>query len=334
MAEFIIDGWIITALFILVALSKLLIAKDSYEMKLPLIIASLGVIYFAFSFLFTLYEEFILSHLIFLLICCYYIVLGGKTVALKTITGVFSKITGKPVGVMREGSLNWACPIFERVSANIDGLDNKALDLQALRIEIHDTNLMQTKTRGIQGKIKGISFLLELDKDSILELLEIEGGGETVKEMIIEKVKEFLRHKVTHLTPEELDKDKSDTIANLCIELKNHIHHECRENHYPYFVFGEVIIADTELEQKYYEVLSKAEYAKLEADGKKIDAEKLQERISDAGKNLLPNGSHKEQIEAAMIALGIVKKDISENKLGLDSDLVELVHDIALYFKK
>jgi len=327
-------SWIMIALFLAIVLVKILIPEISYKLRLSLIIAIVGALIFASIFVATA-TSLVSNSLIFCGICLFYIYKGGKTVALKTMSGVFSKVTKKSVGIMNAGSLNWACPIFEVVTVSVDGIPNKSADLQKLKVTIHETPPMQTAKRGIQAKIKHISFMLVLDPDRISDLLEIEGGAETIQERIVEFSEEFFLEQVADLTPEALDQDKKKTIDHLKKHLWKHTEDFCDENGYPYHIVEKsVVIGDTELDAQYYEALARKEYAKLEQDAKDVEAIALRERISKFGKDLLPGASKKEQTDKALIALAIVKKDISEKRFGIDPEIASLAKDLAKFFQK
>jgi hypothetical protein len=332
--EFVHNSWIFLVFLAVIVYLKLKYPKKSFEMKASLIVAIMGTIIFATIFITSIEDNFNLWPLIYCLLFCYYIYAGGKKVAYKTTTGVFSKKSGEPIGHMNAGSfMNWADPIFEIVTVSVDGVPNKSADLQKLEIIIPETPLMQTSTRGIQAKVKKISFMLKLEAGKLFELLDIEGGAVTVKERIVEYIDEFFLKKISKKSPEDLDQDKENTIKTLAKNLKKEVNDFCNDNNYPYQITGDVIIADTELEAKYYEVLSKREFTKLEQEAKDVEAKKLRGRLAKFGKQILPNGTEKEQMDAAYIGLGIVKRDINENKIAVDPELIQLVKDIALYFK-
>jgi hypothetical protein len=332
--EFVNNSWILFGMFVGLTLFKLLAPETSFKLKTSLVIASVGIAWFGLKFINGIDNNFNLWPLIYCILCSIYVYEGGKTVAYKTTTGVFSRRTGEPVGHMEAGSLNWADPFFEIVTVSVDGVPNISADLQELEIMIPETPLMQTATRGIQAKVKKISFMLELHGD-IKELFRIEGGAETIKERIVDFIEEFFLKKISHLSPLVLDQDKAQTIETLCDELKHEVNSVfCLSNRYPYRITKDVIIADTELEAKYYETLARKEFTRLEQEAKDIEAKSLRERIAEFGQHNLPTGTPKEQTDYALIALGIVKKDIKENKYAVDSDLVQLAKDIALYFKK
>ena len=309
--------------------------EESYKHKYSLILAIVGFVLFALWFILNATNNnFNLWPFISCIICGIYISLGGKTVAYKTITGVFSNITKKPVGYMKEG-LNWADPIFETVTINPHGAPNTSAGLQEISIDIAETPLVQTKTRGIQIKIRKINFMLKFkDNGNVEELFRINGGTITIKERIIKFVYEFFLEKVGNTLPEDIDQNKSNTIRKFTNSLKEEVNNFCEDNQYPYEITTRVIIGDTELEAKYYEVLAKKEFSRLEADAKDVEANRLQTRIAKFGKTLLPGGTEKEQLDAALVALGIVKKDIQEKRYGVDPVLAQLANDIALYLKK
>lgn len=326
--EFVNSAWILLGMFIIITISKVLEAEWSYKLKISLLTSIGGTLYFAIRFIILIDIAFNLWPLIFCVICCLFIYYGGKTVAFKTTTGVFSRITRKPIGHMNAGSFNWADPIFEKVTTSINGASNKSADLQELRIEIAETPLMQTKTRGIQVKIKKITFMLELTGD-IAELFRIEGGAETIRERIVEYIDEFFLEKIGHTLPESLDQDKAKTIRVLAKKLKKEVNHFSAKNKYPYEIVSEVIIADTELEVKYYEVLAKKEFATLEADAQDVDANRLRERLLSLGSNLLPNSNEEERLKAALIALKITPQEIKKNIIGVSSEISILMKELV-----
>lgn len=333
--EFVYNAWWLLGLFIIITLSKVLLPKESFKIQLSLIIALGGLIFFGFRFVSNVADNFNLWPFISCVVCGIYIISGGKTIQAKTISGVQSKFTKRFVGVMNAGT-DWADPIFEIVTVSVDGIPNKSADLQKLEIIIPETPLMQTSTRGIQAKVKKISFMLELEEGKMLELLEIEGGVVTVRERVVEYIDEFFLGKISQLSPEKLDQDKKAIIETLAEELKEEVNEFCTDtdNNYPYQITGSVIIADTELEVKYYEALSKKEFAKLEQQAKDVEANKLRLRLYKFGKKSLPNASEKEQVEYALVALKVVPREIKENKFAIDPELAQLAKDIALYFKK
>ena len=331
--EFVTCGWILIILLGIITISKLIAPEESYQFKISLFVAIVGTIIFSVRFISSIENNFNLWPLIYCGICLFYIYSGGKTVSYKTVSGVFSKITKNPVGKMTSGT-GWADPIFEVVTISVDGIPNKSADLQSLKIKIIETPQMQTQTRGVQAKVKNITFMLKLKPDGLRDLLQIEGGTETVREIICEFIDEFFLEQISHIEAEILDQNKSKIIRTLSDELEKEVNHFCRKNDYPYEIVGTVIIGDTELDQKYYEILSRKEYARLEQEAKDLEAVSLRIRIKNLGSHILPSASEKEQIEAAMLSLGIIKKDIQERKYAVDPTLAQLALDIAKYLKK
>jgi hypothetical protein len=336
MENFTTNAWILLGIFIVMLILKLILPIISYLGKISLWIALLGAIYFARIFVNLLNTDTDLNlwPLISCILCCIYIIKGGKTVAYKTTTGVFSKITRKPVGYMNAGSLNWACPIFEIVTISVNGVPGTSADLQELKVLIAETPLMQTATRGIQAKVKKISFMLKLD-GNIAELFNVEGGAKTIRKRIVEFADEFFLDKISHITPEDLDQNKAKIIKKLAADLQREMNEFCKKNHYPYNVSSQVIIGDTELEPEYYKVLAKKEFASLEQDALDIDATRLKARLLDLGTSLLPTGTENERLKAAMVALKITPKTIEEKSYGVSPEISELMKELAgIFFKK
>lgn len=337
MESFIFNTGLFILFSIVITLFKTLKPEESYEQKTSLILGISAILFFAIVFLITIVigKWTPIWAIIYFIIFCLYIYLGSKDVALKTITGVFSRVTNKLIGNMTAG-LGWADPIFEKTTTNINGVENESIDLQELEIEIHETSLMHTSKRGIQAKVKNVVFMLEVIENRIPELFEIEGGKETIKNRILSYINFFFLDEIGKILPTDLDEDKGNTLKKLSKKLRKSVNKFCVTEHYPFEIphHSEVTIGDTELEAEYYKVLAKEEYAKLENKAKDIDAEKLRERIANFGKHNLPNGTEKEQNDHALIALGIVKKDMQENKYAIDSDFAQLAKEIALYFKK
>lgn len=329
--------WAMIVLFIAITIIKIWMPTTSYILKLSLVVAVIGAVYFAFFFIASLSTE-ENSTVCFMFMCAwiFYIYKGGKSVALNTMSGVFSRINKQAVGTMKAGSLRWADPVFEVVTISVDGIPNKSADLQRFEMSMSETAMIQTKTRGVQAKVKTISMMLELAPNGIQDILIIEGGLETIKGRVHHFIDEFFLEEIPTLTPAALDRNKAKTIEHLREGLEGFVNHHCHENHYPYHVVhGSVIIADTELEAEYYKTLGKTAYARLENQAKNVDSVALKKRIADMGQKLLPSGTEKEQLEAALIALSIVKKDISTRTYNLDSETREMAKEIALaLFKK
>ena len=331
--EFVINGSILLVLFVIILLSKVINPETSYEYKVSLIVAGFGAIIFAFRFVSIISNDgFNLWPLFCLIGCGVYIASGGVKVSYKTVSGVFSTITKKPIGIIRAGT-NWVDPWFEEIKANPDGPLNKSLDLQELLIEIPEIPWMQTQKRGVQAKIKNISFMLELNGD-IRNLLNIEGGVKTVRKRINSYIEEFFLEHISMKDPLEIDQNKHKTIKDFTEKLEKEVNYWCLKKKYPYKIKEGIIISDVELEPEYYKVLAKAEYTRLEQEGKDVEAKALRIRVADFGKHILPNASEQQQIEAAMLALGIIKKDIQERKFAIDPVLAKLAMDIASYLKK
>lgn len=320
---------LILGALIIIFVSKILIPKDSYEIRLSLIIAVLLAIYFVVSFI----NNLNLIQFIAFLVCCFYVYRGGKELSLKTGTLVINRITKNPVGYIGAGT-NWIDPLFEMASVSVDGIPNKTIDLQELPIFIPETKLMQTSTRGIQAKVKEISFMLELYGEA-KRLLEIEGGAGVVRDRIIKYVDEFFLKKISHTPPEDLDQNKHRLIDELARDLKNEVNKFCQKstNRYPYRITGDIIIGDTELEQRYYEVLARAEFAKLEEAGKNVEARMLKDRLLDLGNSLVPTGNDHEKLKAAMIALKIVPQSYEQKVFGFGPEISLVLKELAAILK-
>lgn len=339
MIHFIFSTGIALVLSTIITLFKVFSPKASYVMKTSLRIGIPAIIFFAIYFLILISKASkeslsALWPMIYLLLSCFYIYKGARSVPFKTATAVFSKVTNLMVGRIGAG-LHWADPFFERVTTSVDGVPNQTIDLQELKIDIEESTEHHTATKGIKAKVKKIVFMLKVTED-IPRLFDIEGGSKTVRERVLGKIHFILLDEIGQILPVDLDEDKGDTIKELAERLKDRVNQFCQENDYPYEIpdSSEVTIGDTELDAEYYKVLARREYALLENQAKDVDAEKLRERIANFGKHILPGVSAKEQTDSALISLGIVKKDIQERKYALDADLVQLAKDIALYFKK
>lgn len=314
----------IVCLFIFTLITNL------FKLRVSLLIAIAGALYFTYKFLDGVgNEDYSISPLIFLIVCCLYILAGSKNVAYKTQTAVFSRLSGNPTGVILSAGLNWIDPIFEIATVSVNGTPNISVDLQKLKIEISETPEMQTQTRGIKAKVKHITFMLKLRGD-IRELFDIEGGTKTVRDRIKAFVLEFFLDEIGHTDPVDLDVDKGGTIIRLAEDLKKEVNEFCTENNYPYQIVSTVTIGDTELEKAYYDALSKKALATLNQDAEDIIATRLRQRLVDFGQNVLRNeGSPKEQMEAAMIALKITPKTINDHKYVVDATIAKALTDIA-----
>ena len=338
MKTLIFDSWILIGLFLIILLSKIVNPRKSYELKISLILGCIGTIIFSIQFLFFLTGKFhfwpILFSIIFCYICLEYIKSGGKTVKFKTMTAVFSNINGEIIGKMYAGSLNWADPIFEKVTVSIDGIPNISADLQKLEIIIPQSDRMHTAEPGIQAKIRKINFMLVLDSAADIDLLfEIEGGSKTIRERIESCIEKFLIKSIGKIKPEDLDTDRGNILNCLGIDLGLEVNNFCKDT-YPYKVTDKVNIGDIELDEVYYTALSKEKLAKLEQKAKDAEAVSLKVRLKDLGDSLLPNGTPAEKLAAAQLTLGITKKDTKEIKFSTDGDTGDILKNIANIFKK
>lgn len=335
MINFIISTGITLVIAIIISLLKVFAPEESYKMRTSLVLGTLAIILFAIYFLILLsFQKWsAIWPIIYCLLYCLYIYEGSKSVALKTATGVVSKVTNEFVGYIGAG-LHWADPIFEIVTISVDGVPNKSADLQKLTVEISETPLMQTATRGIQVRIKRINFMLELIASNIQELFNIEGGSETIRERIVEYIDEFFLEKISKLAPEKIDQNKAETIKKLAEELEEEVNEFCKKNNYPYQISSKVIIGDTELEAKYYEVLAKKEFMKLEQEALDVESEMIRKRLLDLGNNLLPTASENEKLKAAMVALKITPKTIEEKTFGVSPEISILAKELVDVFKK
>ncbi|HAE36804.1 TPA: hypothetical protein DCX66_03445 [Candidatus Nomurabacteria bacterium] len=339
MESFLLNTAILLVFIIAISLLKVLIPEISYELKTSLILGISAMVVFSLIFLiFVTMEKEKLDPTwptIYLLISSGFVGAGAKTVALKTVSGVFSKINNQLLGRVEAG-LNWADPIYEEFRANIDGIANTSIDLQELEIEIKETPEMHTATRGIKAKVKNVVIMLQIIEEQIPQLFEIEGGKETIKHRILSFVNLFFLDKIGQMEPLQLDEDKGDTLRKLGCELKTAINKFCKDNHYPFEIpeHAEVTIGDTELEPEYYKVLAKKEFTRLEQDGLDVEATRIRSRLLDLGKQLLPKSNENEQLKAAMVALKITPKSISEQTYGVSPEVSLLLVELAGILKK
>jgi hypothetical protein len=334
--------WILVTLLVIILISKILIPKESYKYYVSLVVVIVGVIYFLIR-MFTLLSialdpenEFSFSFLapgIALIICLIYIYFGGKSLKAKTSSCVVSNVTKEIVGIMNAGDLNWADPLFENVTIDVNGTPNKSIDLRSLRIEIEETPSIQTLKRGIQAKVKNIIIMLQITGD-IRQVFNVEDGRTTMKKNILDYVEEFFLEKITHLDPEDLDQNKMDTIHYLRSELQSEVNKYCTENGYPYVISSTPIIGDTELDTKYYEALAKEAFAELDQRALDVEARRIKTRLLDLGKSLLPGSSENEQLKAAMVALKITPKSIEEKTYGASPEILELAKQLVAIIKK
>jgi hypothetical protein len=217
--------------------------------------------------------------------------------------------------------------VFERITAPIN--------LQHILIEIPATPDLQTSARGIKTKVKEISLMLNLKENdgAVKEVFNIEGGIETIKKRIKSYINERFIHLVGVRSPEDLDVNKEGTIENMIKDLEKRVNKFCNANHYPYKVHN-MLIGDTELDELYYKALAKKVEAHLNANAEDVTAQRLKTRLLELGAELVPNGSAVEKLQSALIALGTIKKDISEKSFSVDADLRILAKEIAEILKR
>lgn len=337
MESFIICTGIALALAIIITLFKLKMPEESYEWKTSLILGIIAILTFAIIFLIAIILENWSAFwpIVYCLLFCFYIYKGAKSVPYKTATGVFSRITNELVGRIEAG-LNWADPIYEVITVSVDGTPNLTVDLQQLEIEIVETSEMHTSTRGIKAKVKNVIIMLEVIKEEIPQLFEIEGGTLTVRERITSYINFFFLDEIGKLKPVNLDKDKGETLKDLAEKLKRAVNEFCKKNEYPYEIPPDsvVTIGDTELETKYYEVLAKKEFTKLEQDGFDVEAKRIRTRLLNLGNHLLPTATENEKLKAAMVALKITPKTIEEKSYGVSTEVSVLLKELAEILKK
>ncbi len=334
--------WYFVGLVIVSVVIKSIAPKQSYKIYSSLFCALIGSSYFFWNAIhLIMIHQMNPTPFIYGSLILSFIYKGSRQVAYKSITGVFSRTTGSLVGVLKTGN-HWIDPWFEYTSVGLGTEINTAADLQTIKISIPETPWMQTRTRGMQAKVKHIIFMLGLPEGSSAEakkaletILGIEGGGETIKERIMEFCLEFFLDEIGQKDPHDLDTDKHHTIENLGKDLKKGVNDFCDKNHYPYRIPKDsiVTIGDTELEEVYYEALRKKVLAGLEGQAENKKADMLKARIKKMGKDLLPGESSARQVEAALIALGITKKTIEEKKWNFDHETGEMFKAIALLLR-
>ncbi|MES2930320.1 MAG: hypothetical protein V4665_00860 [Patescibacteria group bacterium] len=328
MATFIVNLWIMLGALALMAILKFLLPKLSYTLRTSLIISFFLVIIFLYQIVILIRDDAtfwsVFWPVFHLGVTTLFIYRGGVGLAYKTSTIVFSKVNGEPVGVIGAGSMNWRDPFLEEVG--------KTLSLKEILIEIPETPELQTASRGIKAKIKEISATLQLIGD-IRSVFKIEGDFKTIKKRIQSFIDEFFIHEVGALTPENLDKDKKDTIHTMVKKLKRETNEFCRHRNYPYRL-TDVLIGDTELEKVYYEALADIILTTLREEAKMVSAEGHKARILMLGGAIMPNGTEAEKVTAAQVTLDIVKRDIQEKKFSLDDDLRKLVKEVVEILKR
>jgi hypothetical protein len=331
-SELITNFWILFIFAIAIVIVKVSIPTISYYFRLSLIIVFIAMIVFSFKIFFLVGEVDpgndedawrLVSLTLFLLLFSAYAIAGGIKGSFKTETIILSKVSGDSVGTMKY-KLNWVDPFFEMLSPSID--------LRKIQLRVASTPDLQTSSRGIKAKVKEISLMIQKKGDA-RKILKIEGGFETIKERILSSMDEFFIHRVGSLSPQDLDTDKAATIENMITDLTDELNHFCSNNNYPYKV-KDILIGDTELDQVYYEALAEKVLTALREEAKDVSAAAIKNRIVDVGNTLLPNGTENEKVQAAQIALNIVKKTIEEKKFGVDMDLKVLIREIALLLKK
>jgi hypothetical protein len=340
MGTFLFSVWLFFGLTVVVFILKLIAPKESYELRTSLIVAIAGFAVYAINFLMFIIDKEYLHALwpaLGIAACATYIIAGGRSVAFKTQTAVFSRITGNPIAVLQSGSLKWVDPIFELTTVN-PGVENVSANLKDLPIRIEKSAKLLTKNH-VQAWIKDISFLLHLQGD-VKELFNIEGGTEIVMERIEHFINEFFIGEISKYLPKDLEEDKHGIIERIAEELEEKINTFCRKMKYPFRVVNnsdseqpDILIGDIELDPKYYESLAKTALAILDNEAKDKDAEALRKRVIDMGKSLLPSGTEAEQINAAQITLGLIQKNINETKLSLGTDMPGLIKEVIAILK-
>ncbi len=329
MDYFVIDGLVFIGLILIWIIANLL------SLRISLFLAILGTVGFSVQFLYIIYwGGFNLIPIILALVCAALILSGDRNVAYKTGTFVLSRLTNQPIKYLEAG-IRWIDPVWEKVAMSADGEEDTSADLQKLQIEIMKTPKMQTKTRGVQVIIMDIVFFLKLKEGGVDMLFDIEGGPDTVYNGVETFTIGFFRDKVAEVGAEKFDTDWKTATADMTKNLKIAINQYCIDNEFPYEIpiTSTIVIGDTELDPEYYVALAKQVYAVLEQNAQDTIAKKLSARLLRAGKKILPGRTPAEQLEAAKIALSIVKKDIQQRGYSLDADIRILLTELAKIMK-
>lgn len=303
--------WIVT----LITGKLILPAELAYKIRYSLIVTLIGIVLFFIEALYLFTEapnnfSFLLPTL-FMLVGLVYLFMGGTNVPFMTITGVFSKKTNRPVGRLKEGQTGWRDPISEEIRSNPDSLDT-AEELQAISGTIHETPWYQTSQRGIEARLLELKFYLRFREDELYDALQIRGGSDTIRDNTSLELLSILWEEMGNHSPQTIDQ-KAQFKHDLATVLVEKLQHHLDETKTPYDVVN-LTIGDSELPPKYYDALGKKHFTELEQDAEDEKARRITKRIKERGAELLPDGSHSQQNENALIALGIIKKDIHEEQ--------------------
>jgi hypothetical protein len=339
METLIISSWMFLGMIVFILILKLLLPTVSWIRHFVLFILCSVAVYYAFTFI--LAEAYENNHnfwpIFYCVLCCGLIYKGGRSLDYLTRTGIFDRITNKPVGHFGPGSLKFIVPFLEYTSIKTDGQENIGISMKATEIKIPETPKIQTLTKGVQAVVKDIVFLIK-PTDKIELLYPIYEGPKTIANRIISFVYQFFQDKIGHIDPEVLDQNKGDAVRKLAKELKAEVIKFCEENQFPFTIpeTAVVTIGDTELDKEYYAALARKAIAVLTQNALDVDADALKDRLVRVG-NALLKGTHytdADKLQAAQISLGIVKKDIQFKKFGVDPDFGKLIKAIAMLLKK
>lgn len=335
--------WLIASWIFFILLAIWIIQKVAGKRYSTEIAVSGAIIYSAIIVKMAAFDDdFSYFCLFYLLICLRFIYYGSKQVPFKTQTALFDEITGKPIpGKILQAGIHFTDPILEKVTASTNGEPDVTVDMQEVRIKIHQTPQMQTKTRGIKALVRHIGLMLKLKGGDLSRAFDVEGGVETMKKRIEDYVFEIVNEKISQTEAQRMDQDKKKFIHDeLAPFIKDEVNKFCLKpaNNYPYEIDEDVTIGDTELDEIYYIALGKKAITIMEQEAENEKAKMIRERLLETGKFLMPGGSEAEQLRAAQVSLGIVPKTITEKKIALDVDTLQaarqLIADIVLGKKK
>lgn len=304
-----------------------------------LIIGGIVTVIFIFEFWFFGINENYLTAIvpfIFLVIILKFIADGGNSVPRGSASVLLHKSNEAAVRVLQPGSgvKNWGNHLTTHISADPDGPDRSAADIQKIPIRLEKSPDFRTKVSKDIGlwraHVNEVFFYFEPISGMLEEALNIAGGARTIVAETLIKLDELLEHFISEKQPEDFDERRGDTKDELEEYLVDGIEKFLEHRKYPFRISNdEIEVGSTELEAAYYE-------AKL-AQSKNRIVQQTADETATALKNRIEAFTTGDLTkEDFWLGSDKVKKSVNENinhnktELVLSNDSAEAVAKVVV----
>lgn len=346
-------------LLLLVIVIKYIFPTFKYLRHIILVVLILSAVNFGYRFLQPIINDdgFNPLPIMFMGGVGFFIYRGGRNLSFKTRTGIWDTMHNKLISFLTAGQMKWVIPWLETTSIRTDGVEGETLNLKTLPFGINETPEILTNKPGVRAVLTGISGWVDWDdkdlltgKDKtgdakrdferrVIKMFNVDGGVSTVFGRLTGRTLQILHDRVGKVDPEALDSDKGHQVRLIAQQLKDDMNNFLFHDDSPFRIRKDFTIQDTELDVNYYNTLMKQEIARITAIADDITADKLGKRLVALGNELLKDMpgvtyTSAQRKDAALVALGIVKKEEDYRRFGLDPDTAMLVKAIAGQLKR